>query len=152
MSYDACSCDYEPFEFCNIETRKARKEHRCHECYATIPAGETYEHVRGKCEGEIMVFNTCALCLELRRWAQISVPCFCFAYSTLHENIRDMVTEVRRDVPRGFIFEWGRRIIKIERRRYGVHWPRPVVRANTERRLAEVRAEQQRRRTAEAHA
>jgi hypothetical protein len=152
MSYDACSCDYEPFEFCNTETRKARKTHQCDECYVTIPVGESYEHVRGKCEGEIMVFKTCALCLELRRWAVISVPYFCFAYSTLHENIRDMVTEVRADVPRGFIFEWGRRIIAIQRRRYGVHWPRPVIRVERDRRLAEVRAEQRARQRAETHA
>jgi hypothetical protein len=59
----------------------------------------------------------------------------------LHENIRDMVTEVRSDVPRGFVFEWGRRMIAIQRRRHGVHWPRPVIRAEIARRRAEVRAE-----------
>lgn len=148
--YDACSCDYDPPSFCNIETRKARKAHECQECRGPIPAGETYEYVRGKWEGEILIFKTCALCLELRQWAVISVPCFCFAYEMLHENVRDLVTEARADCPPGFVFEWGRRMIKIQRRRYGVHWPRPVVRAELERRLAVVRAEDRRRREAEA--
>jgi hypothetical protein len=124
MTYDACYCDYDPPAFCNVEKRKARKEHQCYECRAVIPAGDTYEHTRGKWEGDISVFKVCALCLELRQWAKISVPCFCWYYGDLHENIRDMVSEVRNDVPQGFVFEWGRRMIVIERKKTGRHWPR----------------------------
>lgn len=138
MTYDSCSCDYDPPEFIVIETRKARKSHRCYECRADIPPRETYEHVRGKWEGEIYTFRTCALCLELRQWAKISVPCFCWAYGDLHDNIRDMVSEVRPDVPRGFVFEWGRRLIKIERRRFAQHWPRQWRRRQRPRTAAQI--------------
>lgn len=140
MTYSSCDCDYDAPSFFNRETRKARKPHKCGECRAVIEPGETYEHVRGKWE-EICVFKTCALCLELRRWAVISVPCFCFAYESLHENVRDMVTEVRHDVPRGFVFEWGRRLIKIERKRYGQYWPRQYQRRRPPRSAAEIVAE-----------
>lgn len=141
MTYDACSCDYDPPEFCHNEVRKARKPHKCYECRVTIEPGERYEHTRGKWEGDISTFDTCALCLELRQWAKISVPCFCWYYGDLHENIRDMVTEVRSDVPQGFVFEWGRRMIKIERRRFSQHWPRMFRRRRPRRTATEIIAE-----------
>lgn len=145
MTYDSCSCDYEPPEFVVVETRKARKQHHCYECGCDVPPGETYEHVRGKWEGDISTFRTCALCLELRRWAVISVPCFCWAYGSVMENVRDMVSEVRPDVPAGFVFEWGRRVIKIQRRRHGQHWPRQWMRRRPRRTAREIAAEERSR-------
>lgn len=141
MTYDACYCDYDPPAFCNVEPRKARKAHKCYECRGPIEAGERYEYTRGKWEGDIYTFKVCALCLELRAWATISVPCFCWAYGDLHENIREMVEEVRSDVPAGFVFEWGRRIIKIERKRYAQHWPRQFRRRQPPRSASEIVAE-----------
>lgn len=141
MTYDACACDYDPPEFFISENRKARKPHVCWECRAQIAPGETYEHARGKWEGDVSTFKTCALCLELRRWAKISVPCFCFYFGDLHENVRDMVAEVRADVPKGFVFEWGRRMIKIERRAFMHHWPRMWQRRRPARSAAEIAAE-----------
>lgn len=140
MGYD-CSCDGDGPEFHHSETRRARKSHKCYECRSTIDPGEQYEHVRGKWEGEVYTFKTCALCCELRQWARISVPCFCFSYGDLHENVREMVEGVRPDAPRGFVFEWGRRMIRIQRKRFGAHWPRPVIRAQLAHRLAMARAE-----------
>lgn len=124
MTYDACSCDYDMPEFCDVMTRKARKVHKCYECRGTINPGDSYERTAGKWDGEFTEFKTCELCAELRQWARISVPCFCWTYGDLHEHVRSMVEEVRSDVPAGFVFEWGRRMIKIERRRFGEYWPR----------------------------
>ena len=137
---DYCHCDYTMPEFCNIVTRKARKAHKCFECRATINPGETYEYTSGKWDGEVDDFRTCALCAELREWARISVPCFCWGYGHLHENVRDMVEEVYRGVP-GFILEWGRRIIKIQRRLYGEHWPRRYLKHKPRRSAADIAAE-----------
>jgi hypothetical protein len=117
---------------------KARKQHNCYECRGAINPGESYERAAGKWDGDFCEFKTCSRCAELRQWAQISVPCFCWTYGELHENIRDMVTEVRPDVPRGFVFEWGRRMIKIERHKYGQHWPRRRARS---RRVAQIASE-----------
>lgn len=140
MTYD-CYCDGDPAEFYHAEMRKARKPHKCYECRCEIPVGETYEHVRGKWEGDVSTFKTCALCFELRQWALISVPCFCWNFGDLHENVRDMVDGVRRDTPLGFVFEWGRRIIKIQRRKYGQHWPRMHRKRKPWRSAADIAAE-----------
>jgi hypothetical protein len=123
MTYDACYCDYDQPEFWSCRTSKARKTHRCCECRSDIRIGECYETTAGKWEGDFSVYKTCQRCAELRQWAIISVPCFCWYYGDLHENVRDMVSEVHHDVP-GLIYEWGRRMIGIERHRYDRHWPR----------------------------
>ena len=141
MTYESCSCDGDPASFYISEDRKARKQHKCYECRAVIEPGERYEHARGCWEGTISTFKTCVLCLEIRQWARISVPCFCFNHGDLLENIRDMVTEVRRDCPAGFVMEWGRRVVKIERRRFGEHWPRMFQRRRPPRSAAEISAE-----------
>lgn len=122
--YDACYCDYDPPEFCSISTSTARKQHRCYECYGPIEPGEKYESTSGKWDGCFTTFKTCALCAELKEWAQISVPCFCWTYGDLLENVRDLVSEARADCPPGFVMEWGRRMIAIHRKRSGYHWPR----------------------------
>lgn len=138
MTYDACSCDYDPPSVCHTKTVKARKEYRCEECRRKIEIGERYENTWGVWEGEGSTFRTCDLCAELRKWARISVPCFCWTYGDLHENIRDMVMEVRRDCPPGFVMEWGRRMIKIERRKLGQHWPRMYQRRRPPRSASEI--------------
>jgi len=123
MSYCDCDTDYDPPSFYSETTVKARKQHQCTECGGPILPGETYKRRSGKWDGEVRDYPECHLCVELREWATISMPCFCAnTFETLHEKARDMVDDIRHKVP-GIVFEWGRRIIKIERRRYG-HWPR----------------------------
>ncbi len=56
----------ERFEFSTTETRTARKPHKCYECEREIRPGEKYEHVAGRYEGEFSVYDTCALCVEIR--------------------------------------------------------------------------------------
>ncbi|MFC5423015.1 hypothetical protein ACFPOB_26045 [Bosea eneae] len=113
MTYE-CVCDFDMPEFQNTYRRKARKAHRCEECSAPIMAGETYRYDVGKWEGEILHFRTCQPCDDLAKWARISMPCFCYVFGALHESAREMVREVRKDVP-GFVMEWGRRMVAIRR-------------------------------------
>lgn len=113
MSYD-CYCDYEQPEWCNTHTVKsARKPHVCCECFAPIFAGEPYEYTAGKWEGYLSFHHICLRCVELRQWATISVPCFCWAYGNLHDDVKEMVSQVIRDTPPGFFMEYGRRIVRI---------------------------------------
>lgn len=117
MSY--CECDYDPPTFCNIRNVKAaRTAHKCYECRAPIFVGEPYEYTSGLWDGDHSDFHVCTRCVELRQWATISVPCFCWGYGDLHENVREMVQEVAPTVP-GFFMEYGRRMVRIrqERRR-----------------------------------
>src|SRR5580692_4319221 len=107
--YSSCQCDYDASpEFMETRVRKARKSKPCSECRCPIEIGEQYEQTAGKWEGDFLTFNTCFLCADLRRWAQISVPCFCYTFGEVIENVHRLVDEARRDMPAGWIFEWGR--------------------------------------------
>lgn len=41
---------------------KARKQHKCCECGATIEPGETYQRIEGMWEGDFRTFKTCSFC------------------------------------------------------------------------------------------
>ena len=119
MSY--CDCDYFDYDapdFCEVTTVKAaRKRHKCCECRGPILVGEKYERTVGRWKGELRTFRECRLCLELRQWATISMPCFCsFTFGELHECVREMVKDVAPMTP-GFFFEYGRRMVAIRERR-----------------------------------
>jgi hypothetical protein len=115
-----CSCDYDgdqPEFYNSGEVKRARKQHRCGECGGPIFVGEPYDWAIGKWDGRVNTHKECVACVEMRQWAEISVPCFCCnIWGELHEHIREMVGVVRRDVP-GFLFEWGRRAVKLRRRK-----------------------------------
>jgi hypothetical protein len=114
-----CECDYDDDrpEFFSEMVVRARKQHRCTECFGPIFSGETYKRRSGKWDGEFRDYPECYLCMELREWATVSMPCFCAnTFETLHEKAREMVDDIKRDVP-GITFEWGRRMIKIKRRK-----------------------------------
>jgi len=67
-----CFCDYEPPEFYNKYSLRARKVHRCEECGGEIRAGEKYEYVSGKWCGDFSTFKTCERCADLRQWVKNS--------------------------------------------------------------------------------
>jgi hypothetical protein len=115
VQYD-CYCDYDAPTWITIrDVKRARKPHKCIECGGPIGVGEPYEYVSGLWDDH-NYFHTCKLCVELREWATISVPCFCWAYSELHEAVREMVQEVAPKVP-GFFMEYGRRMVAIRRQK-----------------------------------
>lgn len=61
--------DYNSYDRPSVITdqiRKARKKHRCCECYNDITPGDTYEYVRGLWDGYWSTYKTCMECRELR--------------------------------------------------------------------------------------
>lgn len=52
-------------EFSTSTWRKARKPHRCDECYGTIAKGDRYERTFGKFEGDWFVNALCAKCSRM---------------------------------------------------------------------------------------
>ena len=67
-----CGCND---EYCDLESgpecmttvwRKARKEHRCCECYRTIEKGEKYQYISGIWDGAPSSFKTCRQCAQIR--------------------------------------------------------------------------------------
>ena len=108
----SCECDYEPPEAFSVETRTARKAHRCSECRRTIEPGERYRHVWGVWEGTPAIFKRCETCGELERWATSIVPCLCVGMGNLHGDILDEFHEHERDCP-GLVAEAKEKITKI---------------------------------------
>jgi len=116
MSYCECDYDYDPPKFYREKVVRARKQHRCTECRGPILVGEVYFRRTGKW-ADVKTYRECALCMELRAWATISVPCFCCnIFGELHERVREMVHDVAPKVP-GVFMEYGRRMVAIRRRR-----------------------------------
>lgn len=116
MSYCECDYDFDQPEFYTETTARARKHHQCWECSGYIQPGEVYKRRSGKWDGRVETYPECSLCMELREWAKISVPCFCCnIFGELHETVREMVRDVAPTVP-GFLFEYGRRMVRIRSR------------------------------------
>ena len=138
MDYESCSCDSPPAEFSSIATVKARKTFKCYECHGLINPGDSHEKTAGKWEGNFESFRTCSRCAELKKWARISVPCFCYTYGEVLYDVKNLVDEARHDCPPGFTMEWGRRMIKIERHATGQHWPRQWKRNRPPRSAIEI--------------
>lgn len=108
-----CFCDFDPPTWITIRNVKAaRKNHTCAECRAVIFKGEPYEYTSAKWEDSVDDYHICLLCVELREWAKISVPCFCWYYGNLHDDVQEMVREVSYTTP-GMFMEYGRRMVKI---------------------------------------
>ncbi len=58
--------DAEPFEFVNVTTPVARKEHKCDECGEPIPLGARYTKTDSKYDGTFHTDRECASCTETR--------------------------------------------------------------------------------------
>lgn len=109
-----CFCDYDPPEAHSRKEFTARKPHTCEECGRAIKPGERYEYVWGKWDGITSVFKTCPRCLEVRRFVQESVPCFCWAHGSLHDDARDTAQHYAKEAD-GLWFGTIRRILLAQR-------------------------------------
>lgn len=58
--------DFEPWDFCQTTYPKARKPHKCCECYREIAKGSEYQNLVGKYDGEIYTHKTCMDCVAIR--------------------------------------------------------------------------------------
>ena len=120
MSGFQCSCDYELVDAYSATCHKARTPKTCDECDKTILPGEKYERVWMKQYGDILVFNTCYACLDLRTWVKNNIPCFCFAHRSMlrdaEQTIKDAI-DYAPDETRGLLFGFLRRMVIHKRAR-----------------------------------
>lgn len=116
-----CYCDIgDPPEYYRVRIVKARKQHRCEECSRVILPGESYECVTGKWEGAVSILKTCSNCLDIRRFVQNSVPCFCWWHGDMLQNAHDTIDDAysrARDEVKGLFMGYGRLVIAGRRRR-----------------------------------
>lgn len=61
--------------------QKARKQHRCSECYRMIESGEQYLYEATYFDSEFRAYKTCAHCLVVRNW--LLDNCSGFVYGDL---------------------------------------------------------------------
>lgn len=86
-------CDCEPPSASVSMLRKARTEHTCCECGATIYVAEIYEYISGVWDGRGSSFHTCMVCAELRKEIERELeaydcaPCFTQLYSDLEQDM-----------------------------------------------------------------
>jgi hypothetical protein len=110
-----CYCDYSSPDFYSVKNvLSARKAHRCLECKGKIDAGEKYERVAGKWDGNFSTAKTCAHCVELRDYVLAHVPCFCWYHTDLLNGAIDCARDFNSEAP-GFLFGAYRRLIRIEK-------------------------------------
>ena len=90
-----CDCDCEMPEFLNMRIVTAKKSHKCCECFGPIEAGQKYEYISGRWDGDFDVFKTCMRCSELRKEITKKGSCVCF--EGLMENIEESGEELPKD-------------------------------------------------------
>lgn len=81
--------DYDMPAFCSESYLKARKPHKCCECYREIPKGAEYERVTGKWD-RVSTYKTCMDCVNIRR----GLSCGSWCYTMLWEDIREIFSSV----------------------------------------------------------
>ena len=111
-------------EFIHALMHKARKTHRCGECFRDISAGEQYESVFGKWEGDFSSHKTCVHCCAARKW--LERECNGYVYGGIKEDIQDHFYEVSPYK----MLELGRLIVGMRRKwrdKRGRMMPVPVV-------------------------
>jgi hypothetical protein len=122
---DYCECDYDGWStefYSSGMVRRSRKQHRCSECGGPVFIGESYQRSVGKFDGDLQTHVECVCCMEIRQWAEISVPCFCAAeWGSLIERVKYMVEDVVPTVE-GFDHEWDQRRYQLKLRRMAATW------------------------------
>lgn len=115
-----CYCDYDPPQFCKTKRQTARKDHKCGECFRLIKPGESYEYMAGMWDGIFSTHRTCSHCLDIRQFVKNSVPCFCWAYGSLHDDARDTIEDAywrAGEEVKGLFMAYGRLVIAGRRAR-----------------------------------
>lgn len=117
----SCFCDYELPSFYVSRMRQARTKKRCSECDRTIAPGELYEGVAGKWEGDFRSYETCGDCVKIRKFVEVSIPCFCWGHGNLEEDVKiaieDAYDRAKPEVS-GLAFAVGRMLVKRNRKRF----------------------------------
>lgn len=85
---------------------KARKLHRCCECYGAINRGDTYEKVFVVQDGDASNFKTCQKCAEARDWLvnetdwpdDIDCEGHSYFFTMLRDHLREQGREGRPQI------------------------------------------------------
>jgi hypothetical protein len=114
-----CYCDYDDVADAWIVTMpKARKRHKCYECYGPILPGEVYKRVGSLFDGHWETYKTCPRCLAIIDYVDAHIPCFkrCLLAGGLYEDGGAKETvEYYADKAPGLAFGLGRLLVAKDR-------------------------------------
>lgn len=113
MSY--CDCGHDMPTVHHASMRTAREQHQCGECGVGIMPGERYEHVWGVWDGIPETQKTCARCLDLRDWVTAHVPCVCWQYGNMRDDVMSAIDDYSPSETPGLRFGALRREVAIRR-------------------------------------
>ena len=84
--------------------------------------GESYEKAFGVWGGISDTFKTCPHCLDIRRFVENSVPCFCWMHRSVLYDAGDAIADAyirAKDEVKGLAFGYGRLVIAGRRAQKG---------------------------------
>jgi hypothetical protein len=84
-----CDCDCSGPDVYDCTAQKARKPHRCSECWRTIAKGESYERHSGLWDGSWETFRWCQHCSAACKVLTEEIEDFCFCFGSLYEAVSD---------------------------------------------------------------
>lgn len=89
------SLDAEPPQFSTESTPRSRTRRRCCECRGWIEPGERYHRLTGKWDGDILTFETCLQCEEIRQatWKLNRDSHFLIVLGELRDELREFIRE-----------------------------------------------------------
>lgn len=79
-------CSGDQPEFCRETARKARKSHKCSECYREIAKHENYREVTGMWDGVFDRYRICCDCVSVYD-ELVCNACYGHLWDAVHENI-----------------------------------------------------------------
>lgn len=79
----------ERYDVLSQERRRARKAHRCGECFRDIAPGETYEYATGLIDGTWNTHRTCLHCVAARAW--LAKVCGGWMYEGVAEDLQEHI-------------------------------------------------------------
>lgn len=108
-------------DFSNQKIVKAKKMHRCCECYGAILPGDQYERTFVVYEGDSSAFKTCLPCKEAQNWLtndtdwpdDIDGDGHCYFFTCLKEHL----LEQARHGSKQYAFKAYRYIVGMDNRR-----------------------------------
>ena len=110
-----CYCDYGDAPSVYAATRhRAKKPHRCEECFKAIAVGEMYERAAMLYEGSWDVSRTCCRCLDVRDYITAHAPCFCWLHGSMIDDAKSVIDE-HGHVSAGFYIGAMKRVLRAER-------------------------------------
>ena len=95
-----CNTDYDYPSVYSVKEHKARKIHKCDECYSKINIDEKYRSHFGVWNGKASTFKACHFCMIAQDW--LKIECGTYMLGGLREEIEEHAFEYRKI----FLYRW----------------------------------------------